>query len=570
MTSPHETSAPTGSAPAAAGSAELDPKRWLALTVVLVAAFMDLLDVTIVNVAIPSIQRNLNAGYSEIQWVAAGYTLAFAAGLITGGRLGDIYGRKLIFLIGVIGFTVASTLSGVATDPQFLIGARVLQGAMAALMVPQILAIIQATFPQGERGKVVGMYGAIAGLALVCGPIVGGLLVQYNIFGLHWRSIFLVNVPVGVLGIIATFAFVRESKSETAKKLDIGGVILCAVGVLLLVYPLTEGRELRWPVWTWVMIAGSVVVLAGFVLYCREVARRGGSPLLPLDLFRARSFAAGFATNLVFNLATGAFFLMFTLYMQIGLGWTPIHAGLTGIPYSVGLSIAAAMSVQYLAPSLGRYTLIMGGILLALATLLLIGTTARYGATIHSWEMIPALLLMGGGVGLIVAPLIDFALTDVPTSEAGSASGGINMTWQIGTTIGIALVGVIFLSPLSPQAGRSVDSMAPQLTNQLSVAGVPNALQAPIIAGYKVCAEDLAGETDPTVTPASCKQAPPSSLGAQTAAQVEKILEADTPTVQAKAFTHALQIGLYVVIGLSLLVTAMMFSLPKKAKPQEA
>jgi EmrB/QacA subfamily drug resistance transporter len=569
MTSPHETSAPTGTAPSAAASVQLDPKRWLALTVVLVAAFMDLLDVTIVNVAIPSIQRSLNAGYSEIQWVAAGYTLAFAAGLITGGRLGDIYGRKRIFLIGIVGFTVASTLSGVATDPQFLIGARVLQGAMAALMVPQILAIIQASFPQEERGKVVGMYGSIAGLALVCGPIVGGALVQYDVIGLHWRSIFLVNVPVGVIGIFATLAYVRESKSETAKRLDLVGALLCAVGVLLLVYPLTEGRQLHWPAWTWVMLGGSVVVLAVFVLYSRNVARRGGSPLLPLELFKARSYAAGFATNLVFNLATGAFFLMFTLYMQTGLGWTAIHAGLTGIPYSVGLSFAAAMSVQYLAPSLGRYTLIMGGVILALATLLLIGTTARYNSAIHSWEMIPALLLMGAGVGLIVAPLIDFALTDVPTSEAGSASGGINMTWQVGTTIGIALVGVIFLNPLGPQSGRAVDSLAPQVTSQLQVAGVPDALQGPILAGYKQCAEDRASETDPTVTPASCRQAPPSSLSPQTAAQVERILEADAPTVQAKAFTHALQIGLYVVIGLALLVTVMMFSLPKKAKPQE-
>lgn len=567
MTSPQDTSAPVQ--PAAGSAQPLDPKRWLALTVVLVAAFMDLLDVTIVNVAIPSIQRNLNAGYSEIQWVAAGYALAFAAGLITGGRLGDIYGRKRIFLIGIVGFTAASALCGVATGPQFLIGARVFQGAMAALMVPQILAIIHVTFPKEERGKVFGMYGGIAGSATVFGPIIGGLLVQYNILGLHWRPIFLVNVPIGIFGVLATLAYIRESKSETALKLDLGGMLLATAGVLLLVYPLTEGRQLGWPAWAFGMLGASVAVLALFVYYSHVTARRGGSPLLPLSLFKARSFAGGFSVNLAFNLATGSFFLMWTLYMQVGLGWTPLHAGLTGLPFSVGLAIAAALSVQYLAPSMGRYTLITGGVIVCLGALLFIGTADRYGAGIDSWKMIPALFLLGAGVGLVVSTLMDFALTDVPHEAAGSASGAINMTWQAGMTIGIAIVGVIFLSPLSGQAARSVDSLAPRISTQLTAAGVPAPLHGPIIAGYKTCAQDLAGETDPTVVPASCKQAPPPELPPQTAAKIGQVLTAQSPTVQADAFSRAFKIGLIYVIGLVLVVTAMMFSLPKKAKPQE-
>ncbi|HET9172773.1 MAG TPA: MFS transporter [Actinospica sp.] len=567
MTSPNETSAPIASASEDFGP--VDPKRWLALTVVLVAAFMDLLDVTIVNVAIPSIQRDLNAGYSEIQWVAAGYALAFAAGLITGGRLGDIYGRKLVFVIGMSGFTVASALSGLATDPQFLIGARIFQGAMAALMVPQILAIIHVSFPKEERGKVFGMYGGIAGSATVFGPILGGLLVQYDIFGWHWRPIFLVNIPVGILGVFAALVYIRESKSEKALRLDLIGMALVTIGVLLLVYPLTEGRDLGWPGWTFAMLGGAAVVLIAFVLYSRTVNNRGGSPLLPLTLFSARSFASGFSVNLVFNLATGSFFLMWTLYMQEGLGWTPLHAGLSGIPWSLGLAIAAGLSVQYLAPALGKYTLIIGGVLLALGALLFIGTAARYTDLIHSWEMIPALFVMGLGVGLVVAPLMDFALTDVPHESAGSASGAINMTWQLGTTVGIAIVGVIFLSPLGGQAGHAVDTLTPQISRQLTAAGVPDALDAPILAAYKQCAQDRASETDPTVTPASCKQAPPSELPQATASKIEQILEGNAAAVDAKAFSRAFQIGLIYVIGLVLATTAMMLALPKKAKPQE-
>jgi hypothetical protein len=225
--------------------------------------------------------------------------------------------------------------------------------------------------------------------------------------------------------------------------------------------------------------------------------------------------------------------------------------------------------VQYLAPSLGRYTLIAGGIVLSLGALLFIGTTARYSSAIHSWEMIPALFLMGIGVGLVVAPLMDFALTDVPDDAAGSASGAINMTWQTGMTVGIAIVGVIFLAPLAAQAGKTVDSMAPQITTQMTAAGVPGTLDGPIIAAYKACAQDRAGENDPTVTPASCKQAPSSALPRQTAARIGQILEADAPAIQAKSFTHAFQIGLIYVISFALAVTAMMFALPKKAKPQE-
>src|SRR5262245_37112998 len=216
----------------------LDPRRWRALIVVLFAAFMDLIDATIVNVAIPSTQRDLDATYSQIQWVVAGYSLAFALVLITGGRLGDIVGRKRMFLIGVAGFTVASALCGVALSAEMLVVSRVLQGAMAALMIPQVLSIIQVTFPARERGAAFGMYGGIAGLAASVGPLLGGLLIGGNLFGLDWRPIFLVNIPVGILTLVAAALVVSESKAPHALKLDLVGVVIVTFGLLLVLYPL--------------------------------------------------------------------------------------------------------------------------------------------------------------------------------------------------------------------------------------------------------------------------------------------------------------------------------------------
>ncbi|MEK8172880.1 MFS transporter [Streptomyces sp. M19] len=214
-----------------------------------------------------------------------------------------------------------------------------------------MLSIIHVTFPPSERGKVFGVYGAVGGLALISGPVLGGVFIESDLFGWDWRPIFLVNVPVGILGIFAAMAVIRESKSENPLKLDIVGVILATSSVLLLVYPLVQGRELGWPVWTFLMMGGAVAVFALFIAYERKLIARGGSPLIVLDLFKSRSFAGGFSVNLMFNITYGTFFLMWTLYMQIGLGWSAIHAGLTGIPFFIGMALAAGMAVQTLTRS---------------------------------------------------------------------------------------------------------------------------------------------------------------------------------------------------------------------------
>ncbi|MFD7457508.1 MULTISPECIES: MFS transporter [unclassified Streptomyces] len=421
-----------------------DRRRWFALAIVMTAAFMDLVDVTIVNIALPSMQRADGATLSQIQWITAGYALAFAAGLITGGRLGDIHGRKRVFLIGIGGFTLASALCGFAANPEMLVAARVLQGAMAALMVPQVLSIVHATFPAHERGKVFGLFGAVVGLGAVSGPLLGALLTEWNLFGLEWRPIFLINLPVGLAGLILGGRFITESKAPRALKLDLVGVALVTLGLLMLVYPLTRGRELGWPLWGYASMAGALAVFAVLVAYERRKAVRDGSPLIELSLFKVKSFAAGIAVQTVFGIALGVFFLVWTLYMQIGLGWGPLKAGLTGIPFSVAVSMAAGLSVQKLVPRFGRKVLQAGALTMAAGVLLYLWEADHYGLAIAPWQMALPLVVMGAGMGLIVAPLTDAVLSGVPREHSGSASGLINTVQQMGNALGLGLVSVVF------------------------------------------------------------------------------------------------------------------------------
>ncbi|MEU0400379.1 MFS transporter [Streptomyces sp. NPDC006197] len=428
-----------------------DRRRWIALAIVMTAAFMDLVDATIVNIAIPSIEKDLGASFGAIQWITAGYALAFAAGLITGGRLGDIYGRKRLFLLGTAGFTLASALCGFAANQEMLVGSRLLQGAAAAMMVPQVLSIIHVTFPAHERGKVFGMFGAIIGLGAVSGPLLGALLTQWNIAGLEWRPIFLINLPVGVAALFLGRKFIIESKAPKALRLDMVGVLLVTAALLMLVYPLTRGRELDWPLWGHLMMAGSLLVFGALVAYEKYKTKKDGSPLVELSLFKVKSFAGGIAVQLTFGVVLGIFFLVWTLYMQIGLGWTPLKAGLTGVPFSISVSVAAGMSVQKLVPRFGRKVLQAGALTMIAGILLYSFEAGRYGTGIHPWQMIPPLVVMGLGMGLIVAPLTDAVLSEVPKEHAGSASGLINTTGQMGNALGLGLVSVVFFGQIDDE-----------------------------------------------------------------------------------------------------------------------
>jgi EmrB/QacA subfamily drug resistance transporter len=496
---------PAGTA-AAGTAAQLDPRRWLALGVVLIAVFMQLMDISIVNVAIPSIQRDLDASYSQVQWVLAGYQLAFAVVLITGGRLGDIYGRKRLFLIGVSGFTVASALCGFAQSPVMLVGSRILQGAMGALMFPQALSVTQVEFPQRERGAAFGITGAVIGLATISGPLLGGLLIAGNLFGLDWRPIFLVNLPLGVLAVVAAMVLLRESRAEGALRLDPGGVAIASAALLLLVYPLVEGRDLGWPAWTFVLMAASVPMFALFVLYERRKTRKDNSPLVVLDLFGERAFVSGLLLNLVFFSGVAAFFLTFSLFLQIGLGFTALHSGLTTIPFSFGTAIGSAVSVR-LAPRLGRAILSLGCLLLVAGMLAVMATVSRYGEAIHSWQLLPALVVCGLGLGCTIPPLLNVILAGISRRNAGSASGVLSTTQQVGGALGVAIIGVIFFGLLASQAKPTITAVVPGLRSQLQAAHLPAPVADQVIAGFSTCVHDRASAKDPTATPPSCRQA---------------------------------------------------------------
>ncbi|GAA2302800.1 MFS transporter [Streptomyces caniferus] len=423
-----------------------DARRWMALAVLLTATLLDLLDATIINIAIPSIQRDIHASYTAVQWIAAGYTLAFAIGLVTGGRLGDIFGRKKVFLLAMAGFTLASAVSGLATGPDMLIISRVLQGGMAAMMVPQVLSIIHVTFAPEESGKVFGMFGAVCGIGAVSGPVLGALLTEWNLFGLEWRPIFLVNLPIGIAGLILGHRFVRESKAPSAPRLDLVGVTLVTLALFMLLFPLTRGRDLGWPAWCLASMAGSVVVFVLFVLHQRTKVRQNASPLLELSLFRIRSFAAGIAVQLTFGTSFGLFSLTGALYMQVGLGWTPLRAALTSLLFGATMAGVAMVAVPKLVPRFGRKVL-QAGALLMIVGLGLYGWIAHQQGTAVTPAQIAVPLIVGGcGLGMIMAPLTSAVLSEVPGQHAGSASGLINTINQVGLSLGLGLTSVAFFT----------------------------------------------------------------------------------------------------------------------------
>ncbi|WP_243722440.1 MFS transporter [Actinomadura sp. 7K507] len=539
------------------------PRRWLALVILLGAGFMDMLDVTIVNVAVPSMLRDLEAEYSQIEWVVAGYVIGFAGLLVTGGRLGDIFGRKKIFLLGVVGFTAASLFCGIAVNAEMLIAGRIAQGAMAGLMVPQVLAIIHVTFPPGERGKVLGIWGSVLGFASVAGVIVGGLLVEWDLFGLGWRAIFLINLPVGLAAVVAGYFVVQESRSLTAPKLDLVGMVLAVSGIALMIYPLIKGRDHGWPAWTFAMMVGSLLVLGLFTAYERRRTRTVGSPLVVLGLFRVQAFSTGMVAYLIFWISLGGFFLVWTFYMQLGLGWTALHAGMTAAIFAVGAGAGSGLSVELLTPRFGRKVLMAGALFNAAGFGWYAVAANHHGPEIGTWDMAGPLVLAGFGFGLVIAPIVDVILTGVDRHDAGSASGLLNTTQQVGWALGVALVGVLFFHQLDQDSARGVEKATPALTQQLTAAGVPAQEQSRILDGFRACVRERSAAGDPTHVPESCQPQP----GAPAALQEAMASAGEEAT--AHNFSRTFSITLWYAVGILVLVFIGMFGLPRKARPRD-
>jgi len=443
-----------------------DPGRWKSLAVILAAAFLVGLDFFVVNVSIPSIRANLHATFAEIQLVIASYGLTYSVLLISGGRLGDIYGRKRMFMWGVAAFTTASMLCGLAPSPVFLIAARVLQGVSASMLFPQVLAIMQVTFPQSERAKAFGLFGTVIGTSSFSGNVLGGLLVSANIFGLSWRPIFLINVPVGLLTVIAAAKFVKESRSPKARRLDLGGVAIMTLALTLLLYPLIQGREAGWPPWAFVCLAAFLPVMYLFVQYEKRVTAGGGSPLVELDLFEDRAFVIGLFSGMCFFSGAAAFFLISTVFLQNGLGFSPRAAGLTFAWFAIAFLGSSLASVR-IQPKLGSRIINLGAALMITGLTSLLVLTASRGASLAGLELAPVLLIYGTGQGFVMPTLVSTILINIKGHDAGSASGVLSTVQQASFATGVAVIGTVFFSVLGKLA--STEAFVHALRVALSV-----------------------------------------------------------------------------------------------------
>lgn len=433
--------------------------RWAALFVILAGEVMDLVDAMVTNIAAPEMRADLGGSEAVIQWLGAAYTLSMAVGLITGGRLGDIFGRKRMFLIGAAGFTVGSLVCAIAQSPEVLIAARVIQGVFGSVMLPQGLGMIKEMFPPSEVGKAFGMFGPVMGLSAVGGPILAGWLVTADFWGTSWRMIFIVNLPLGLAALLAGLRFLPESRSSRPPRLDLGGVVLASVGAFLVIYPLVQGRENDWPAWAFIMLAASVLVFAVFGWFQSRRSRAGGDPLIVPSLFRKRAFTGGLFTGMVFFSGMAGFMLAFNLYCQLGLGYSPLKAGLAMVPWSGGmiLGFGLAQGLQ----KFGR-KLLQGGILvMTLGVLGVLLTLHIAGTHVSPWQLTPALIVSGVGMGLLMSPFFDIVLAGVEEHETGSASGTLTAVQQLGNAFGVALLGTIFFDLLGgvPTAGSFDQAM---------------------------------------------------------------------------------------------------------------
>ena len=429
------------------------PRRWLAAIVMIVGALMDMIDVTIVNVALPTIRRDLHASATQLEWVVSGYMLAFAAALIIAGNLGDRLGRKRVLLAGAALFGLASLAAGISGTGAELIAARVVQGTAAAAMAPQVLATFRAIFAGPERGKAFGLYGAMLGFASAVGLLLGGVLTDANLFGWSWRSVFFVNVPVSVVALIAGLRFVPETRDPGARRPDVPGAVLLAGSLVAIVYALLEGRQLGWPAWIWLLLAAGLAGLAALVLF--EARRRSGgggfkntAPLLQAGLFRVPAFAAGLGVQLVFSAGLQGFFLSFALWLQAGEHFSPLKAGLTAVAFSVGSFIGAPAAVP-LAQKHGRRVLAAGGVLMAAGVAGVTLTASHVGLNGSPWPLVPGLVVCGAGLALLVIPLVNVVLAAVPVEAAGGASGLFGTAQQLGGALGVALLGTVFFGYLN-------------------------------------------------------------------------------------------------------------------------
>jgi EmrB/QacA subfamily drug resistance transporter len=420
-----------------------ETRKWWTLAAVAFGLFMIMLDNTVVNVALPSIQRDLGADLSELQWIVTGYALTFAALMLIGGKAADAYGRRLVFVIGIAVFTLASLWCGLASSGDMLIAARVVQGAGAALMNPATLSIIAATFPSQQRGTAIGIWAGVSALALAIGPLVGGLLTDH----LSWHWIFYVNIPVGVLGIVASYLFIDESRDETHERLDLPGLATSGVGLFALTYGLIEANTYGWGSGR---IVGSFVVAAVSLAAFVWLERTQRAPMLPLDLFRSGTYTGANVVVLLVALAMFGVFFFVSLYMQNILGYSAVQAGAAFLPMTILIILIAPLAGKT-SDRIGSRSLMTAGMALLAVQLVYF---SQLGQDATFWTLLPAMLVGGVGMALTMTPSAAAATRSVPVDKAGVGSAVLNAFRQVGGSIGIALMGAIVAAEAGGRVSR--------------------------------------------------------------------------------------------------------------------
>jgi EmrB/QacA subfamily drug resistance transporter len=448
------------------------PRRWLAAVVMIGAATMDLIDLTVVNVALPTIRDDLGATGTQLEWVISAYMLAFAATLIVAGSFGDLLGRKRMFVGGIALFGLASLAAGLAQSPAELIASRVVQGVAAAAMIPQLLATFRVIFGGEERGKAFGIYGAILGFSSALGLVLGGALTDADIFGWSWRAVFFINVPVALVSLVAAIRVVPETHDAQAGRPDLVGAGILAASIVAIAYPLLEGRSLGWPAWLWALLGAGLSGLVALALVEERRQHARVAPLLRTRLLRIPAFSAGLVVQLAFAAGLQGFFLVFAVWIQTGMGFSPLGAGLTALAFSVGSFLLAPMAVS-LAQRHGRLVLSGGGLLMALGTLGVIIGADHVGQGSDPWPVVPGLIVAGVGLSLLIIPLVNVVLAAVPQEVAGGAGGIFSTAQQLGGALGVAVVGTVFFNGLEGQSfTASFERAAPVVIALFLVAGL--------------------------------------------------------------------------------------------------
>jgi MFS family permease len=452
----------------------------LMLVALMTATFMAQFDFFVVNVAAPTIETQLHAGQGALQLIVAGYAFAYAAGLITGGRLGDLLGHRRLFVVGMAAFTVASGLCGIASTPAELIAARLAQGASAAAMVPQIFAVINTVFEERARPHALGWYGATAGLGSIAGQALGGLLINADLFGWGWRAIFLVNIPVGLVAAPLAQRVLPPARPGKQASLDVMGALGLAAAIGLVVVPLAFGHTAGWPAWTWLCIAAAVPIAAVTLWWQRALSSRGGAPVMELSLFRERAWTAGLAANAAFLGYFASLMFTLTLLLQGGFRLGTVAAGLTFVPMGIAFAATSLLGRRFTA-RYGTRALIGGALVTAAGMISVVAILAD--PTIAVGWLIPGLVLAGAGNGVVLPSLIGTTLARVAPRHAGAAAGTLTTAAQFSGALGVAGVGSVFFAALGAQPTRAAYESAMQRATAIDVALVGLVIAGLVVLG---------------------------------------------------------------------------------------